>query len=203
MYNIYADPAGYFDICILIYHAADYRDPTDIRNTWRNLIDAVHTETTAQGQIQPYEAIVEKLRELGSRLNLSETAFPIPDLVPMVEAYAYLNQRNVGSPTWVMDLFLDLRIPYESIFPVLEAMFYNDEAPFHGNQGRVVIGNDMVYIAQRWYQDSSRGTGRLFGSETNALAISQTLEMLERNGLDAERVEACQVLRARIDQAFR
>ncbi len=120
----------------------------------------------------------------------------------MLEKYAFEYQRGVGPSTWVIDIFLDLQVHHESLLPVLEAMFYNDEAPFQGRNRRY-IGNDMLYLIQRWFHDSGRGGGRIFGGDTNALAISQTLLMLQQNGIDEDKAEECQALRMRIEQMLR
>ena len=77
LYNQFADQASYFDICLLIYQAADYRNLADIKATWQNLLDQVNVETLAKGEPQPYEAVAEKVRSLGNRLHLSENTFPI------------------------------------------------------------------------------------------------------------------------------
>ncbi len=122
--------------------------------------------------------------------------------MPLLEKYAFEHQRGVGPPTWVIDTFLDLQVPHESILPVLEAMFYNDEAPFQGRNRRF-IANDMLYLIQRWYQDSGRSGGRIFGGDSNALAISQTLLMLQQNGIDDDKAQECQVLRMKIEQMLR
>src|SRR3569833_3922236 len=44
LYNSYADPAGYYDVCLLIYHAADYHNPRVIADSWNNLIESTHQE---------------------------------------------------------------------------------------------------------------------------------------------------------------
>jgi len=143
------------------------------------------------------------MRSLGHRLNLSETTFPVPDLVPMLERYAFEFQKGVGPETWVVDTFIDVGVPYESLFPVLEGMFYNDEAPFQGRNRRY-IANDIVYVVRQWFQDSIRSAGNLLGGENNAVAISQTLLMLQQSGgLDARREEECQLLRTRIEHVLR
>lgn len=77
LYNGYADQASYYDICILIYQVADYRNPADIRATWQNLLESIHKDTEAAGSPLPYEAVSEKVRSLGVKLSLSETIFPI------------------------------------------------------------------------------------------------------------------------------
>lgn len=186
----------------MIYQAADHRNPADIRSTWQNLFDAIHKETIVNEEPQPYEAVCEKVRSLGNRLNLSESMFPIPDLLPMLERYAIEFQKGVGPETWVVDTFIDVSVPYESLFPVLESMYYNDEAPFQGRNRRF-IANDIIYVVRRWFQDSSRDAGKSLGGESNALAISQTLSMLQQAGLDRQREEECQSLRLRIEHMLR
>ena len=77
LYNDYADQASYYDICLLIYQAAHHRNVADIRATWQNLLEASHHESKLKGDAQPYEVIGEQIRELGVRLALSESIFPI------------------------------------------------------------------------------------------------------------------------------
>lgn len=202
LYNRYADQASYFDICILIYQAADHRNPADIRSTWLNLLDRTHEETVGRGQALPYEAVSEKIRSLGNRLNLSESMFPVPDLVPMVRKYAYEFQHEVGPETWVMDTFIDLEVPFESLLSALEGMFYNDEAPFQGRNRRF-IANDLIYVIGQWYRESSRGAGVVFGGESNAENMSQLLQVLLQSSLDEQRAEQCQALRMRIEHTLR
>jgi len=202
LYNEYADQAGYFDICILIYQAADHRNPSDIKTTWQNLLERVHEEAADRGEPLPYEAISEKVRSLGNRLNLSESMFPMSDLVPMLKRYAYEFQNNVGPETWVMDTFIDVQVPYESLVSVLEGMFYNDEAPFQGRNRRY-IANDLIYVISLWFRETSRGAEAVFGGESNAEGVSQLLQVLMQSGLDEQRGQQCQALRLRIEHTLR
>ena len=196
------DQAGYHDTALLVYQLADHRNPTDIRDTWRNLLDKVHTETVHRNQIQPYEAIADQVRRLGTRLNLSTTTFPITDLIYLLKRYAFEFQRGVGPSTWVIDIFIDLHVPFDTIFPVLESMLYNNEMPFQGANRRY-IADDMLYVAQKWFQESSRGTARLFGSESNSVGMLESLQTMISSGLSAERVDECRSLRMRIDQMLK
>ena len=139
---------------------------------------------------------------LGSRVSLSELTFPIPDLVPLLERYAFEYQRGVGPDHWVMDTFLDLQVPFEALFNVLEGMVYNDEAPFHGPNRRV-IARDMLYVAQRWYNQTARSSQAL-GGTVNAETVVMALATLMGNGLlVGEEVEACRELRASIEMSMR
>ena len=141
------------------------------------------------------------VRSLGTRLGLSESTFPVADLVPLLERYAFESQRGIGPATWVVDTFLDLQVPRETLFYTLEGMLYNDEAPFHGANRRI-IADDMLYVAQRWYAETAR-TGRVFGSEANTGGVLAALGTLMTNGLAGQQVEDCRELRGKIEQSLR
>ncbi|KAL8709320.1 MAG: hypothetical protein Q9220_005913 [cf. Caloplaca sp. 1 TL-2023] len=203
LFNTYCEPAYYFDLCILIYEAADHRVAGDIKATWQNLLEGVHAQVEGKEQgPEAYEMVADTVRSLGNRLGLSETMFPVSDLLPMLKRYAFNFQHNVGPETWVLDLFIDLQVPFEAIYGVLENMFYNDEPPFQGRNRRL-IGNDIVYVARLWFQDSIRGSGALFGGEDNAIAVSEMLHTVMQSGLDERRLEESQNLRMRIETMLR
>ena len=122
----------------------------------------------------------------------------------MLKTYSFEYQRDVGPQTWVMDTFLDLHVPYETILPVLDGMLYHDEAPFTGNN-RKFIANDIVYLIRRWYEHGVRsGMGRLFGGESNATSITQLLGVLiQTQYLDNAEKEEARILMQRIDMVLR
>ena len=129
--------------------------------------------------------------------------FPIADIVPILERYAFEFQNGVGPRSWPVDCLIGVDVPFESLFTVLEGMFYNDEAPFQGRNRRY-IANDIIYVVELWLQNSSRGAGKILGGEGNAAAITQTLMMLQQSGLlDGESLDDCRALRARIELMLR
>ena len=130
---------------------------------------------------------------------MSQTVFPVPVLIPMLERYSLEYQRGMGPPTWIVDLFLDLDVAYETIYGVLEFMYYNDEAPFQGSN-RSFIGTDLVYLIERWFHESTRVGGNVFGSDSMAERVVETLLLLRQGGLPPEQMEVAQVLQMRIAQ---
>jgi len=224
LFNGYIDQAGYHDLSLVVYQTADHRAASDIRATWQNLLEAAHQEAESAGDVTPWEAVAEKVRNLGVRLSMSESTFPIckfppshsnlilptnspsPAVVlPMLLRYSYEYQHNVGPTTWVLDIFLDLSVSHEVLVSILEAMYYNNETPFEGRNRRPVAVN-MLHVIQRWYSDSAQSAGRAFGSEENAAAVSELLkEVVEGggSGLGEEELEACRTVRVRIEQGLR
>ena len=135
---------------------------------------------------------------------MSETVFPVRDLVPMLERYALEFQRNVGPATWVVDLFLDLGVAHESLYAVLETMYYTDEAPFHGANRRY-IASDLLYLLTGWFQETVRLGGMVFGSDVVAERISEMLLILQQssNILSQDQLTTAIELRSRIDDILR
>ncbi|KAL3428477.1 non-repetitive/WGA-negative nucleoporin [Phlyctema vagabunda] len=205
LYNRYADPASYFDICLIICQAANHRTDADIMSTWQNLLDVVHTKIVEDpnATVQPYEAIINIVCDMASRLNFSESTFSPAILIPMIERYAFEQQRDVGPRTWVVDLFLRVHFPHEIILSTLTSMFYNDEAPFSGRNRRV-IAEHILYILEQWYQECASNNMRLFGGEQNAVEIDQLLiELIDTGGFQPAELQGAQQMRARIARDFR
>lgn len=120
----------------------------------------------------------------------------------MLERYALEHQRDVGPPTWIVDLFLDLGVAHETIYAVLEAMYYTDEAPFHGSN-RKYIARDLLYLIEVWYHETVRLGGIVFGSDAVAERVSETLLLLQQGGIAPEQMQAAHELRTRIVEILR
>jgi nuclear pore complex protein Nup155 len=121
----------------------------------------------------------------------------------MLEKYAFEYQRDVGPPTWVMDMFIDVGVPFETLLRILESMFYNDEAPFQGPRNRRVIAHDMIYVIQCWYEDGIKNNSKVFGSEVNQSSMIEILSVLMQNDVGDEKANECRMLRVRIEQLLR
>lgn len=205
LFNNYADNAGYYDICLLIYQVADHRDPSQIKQTWQQFLQLVHDRTVDSKEVQPFEAIAEEVRGLGSKLRVSETTFPVPTLLPILEKYSYEHQRAVAPPHWVVDIFLDLEVAYEQLFEVLETMFFSGDSPFVGSN-RKYIASEMAYVVGKWYHDSMRAGTVVFGSEAGAARVEETMQALlqqgSKAGLDEETVQICRSVIQGVGQAL-
>lgn len=187
----------------MIYAVADHRNPSQIKSTWQQLLQSIHDQALAEEKAQPYEMVIERIRTLGTRLRLSETIFPIPVLLPLLEKYAFEYQRGVASSTtWVVDLFLELQVECEKLFDALEWMWYANEAPFVG-KSRGVLAHEIIHVAEQWLHQSFRaGGGVLFDGEAGATRVDQMLQSLLQAGapagLDETGAHRCRLLREEI-----
>ncbi|KAJ9609842.1 hypothetical protein H2200_006171 [Cladophialophora chaetospira] len=203
LFNNYADNAGYYDLCLLIYQVADHRDPAQIKQTWQQLLQSVHDKIDDGSPCEPFEAIAEDVRSLGTKLRVSETTFPVQTLLPILEKYSFEHQRRIAPPHWVVDIFISLEIPYERLFEVLEMMFFSGDTPFVGSN-RKYIASDLAYVVSKWFHESTRAGTIIFGSESSAARVSETMQALLQQGraagLDEETTRVAREVVQRIGQ---
>jgi nuclear pore complex protein Nup155 len=118
LFNSYADPLGYFEICLEIFQAADFRQTSEITQCWDAIIKkgtvkwsglTVEHETTETKEAgESFEGVADAIRRLGRKFQKYELIFHPPTLVPMVEKY---NLETVQRDGWVPESFLDAGIP--------------------------------------------------------------------------------------------
>ncbi|KAH6890629.1 Non-repetitive/WGA-negative nucleoporin C-terminal-domain-containing protein [Thelonectria olida] len=179
LFNDYADQAGYYDLCLLIYHAADYRNHMTISGTWNNLIQATHDETgyrqeDASVDIEsppplPYESVSSKIQNIAHRTSLDSFIFPIQTLIPELCRYAvaYQQDATIGAdPTWPVQLFLTLGVSHDMIVRVLENVFDTQDYGFSGSVRNRII-ELIVFVVNDWAAEVRRrggaGKGGLIG----------------------------------------
>lgn len=206
LFNNYADQAGYYDLCLLIYHAADFHNSRVIAETWENLIISTHHEIEERQQIwedfragrpipdnaedptapppQPYEMVSSQIQTIAHRTSLDSLIFPIDTLLPIVCKYAVSNGQDAtigADPCWPVLLFLQLGVSHALIVRVLEGVFDNQEAPFTGRRRKVVV--QWINLAvEAWLREvERRGGGAAPGGKGGEGALgSWVTELLGR-----------------------
>lgn len=170
MFNDYADQAGYYDLCLLIYHTANYRNPTTIAGTWSNLIQQTHDEVMARQENPepgmptpplPYEAVTSKIQNIAHHTSLDSFVFPIQTLIPELCRYAvtYQQDATIGAdPTWPVQLFLTLGVSHDMIVRVLENIFDTQDYGFSGMARNRII-EIIAYVVNDWVADVRRRGG--------------------------------------------
>ncbi|KAJ9156386.1 Nucleoporin-domain-containing protein [Pleurostoma richardsiae] len=180
LFNNYADQAGYYDLCLLIYHAADYHNPRVIAETWAHLIKDTHDDIVERraaweehraGRVvpdgieipdaeppQPYESVSLQIQTIAHRTSLDSLIFPIDTLLTMVCEYAVANQQDetiLADPAWPVLLFLGLGVSHAMVTRVLERIFDAQEAPFTGRRRRTVV-RWIDTVIEGWMREVER-----------------------------------------------
>ncbi|KAK8144566.1 hypothetical protein G3M48_005621 [Beauveria asiatica] len=174
LFNDYADQAGYYDLCLVIYHSANYRNPTTISSTWSNLIQQTHDEVVSRledlgpGQAEPplpYEAVSSKIQNIAHYTSLDSFVFPISTLLPELCRYAvaYQQDATIGAdPMWPVQLFLTLGVSHSMIVQTLENVFDTQDYGFSGNVRNRII-ETIVFVVSAWAAEVRRRGGQANG----------------------------------------
>jgi nuclear pore complex protein Nup155 len=176
LFNTYADQAGYYDLCLLIYHAADFRNAATISQTWASLIQQTHENIVEQWATytadrkkqpskagspppQPYETLIGQIQEVCHRSSNDSFIFPVPTLLPELCRYAYENGQDArinADVNWPVLLFLNLGVSHDLVVRVLEQMFEAQEVPFRGPVARARVVEWIVCAVSRWVNELGR-----------------------------------------------
>ncbi|KAJ8119698.1 hypothetical protein ONZ43_g3411 [Nemania bipapillata] len=175
LFNLYADQAGYYDLCLIIYHVADFRNPTTIAQTWTSLIQQTHDEVLeqlaaydaerqARGAApgdpppQPYETLITQIEGICHRSSKDSFIFPVPTLMPELCRYAVEHGQDgrIGADIhWPINLFLHLDVSHDLVVRVLETMFEAQAVPFRG-AGRARLVEWICHAVSLWVRDLGR-----------------------------------------------
>ncbi|CAK7205717.1 hypothetical protein SEUCBS139899_008496 [Sporothrix eucalyptigena] len=196
LFNGYADQAGYYDLCLLIYNAADYHNPRIIADTWKQLINNTHEEVEermaafeeeeaqrARGKKVtptidgppplPYEAVSMQIQTIAHRTSLDSLIFPVEVLLGTLCEYALTRQQDASigaDPSWPVLLFLQLRVSHAMVVRVLERLLDAQEVPFTGRRRRVVVEwiNTAVSLWCHDVEVGAAGQNSLGGIDTGS-----------------------------------
>lgn len=174
LFNHYADQAGYYDLCLIIYHVADFRNPTTIAQTWTSLIQQTHDEVQerlaaynaerrgraaqADAPPQPYETLATQIEDICHRASKDSFIFPVPSLLPDLCRYALEQGQDgrIGADVhWPINLFLKLDVSHDLVVRVLETMFETQAMPFHG-AARARLVEWICRAVYLWLRDLGR-----------------------------------------------
>lgn len=94
LFNEYVIPAGYPEIALVIFYLGDFRNASDIRNSWTDLIAESVKSAEDAGDVEPYVRVSERVRAVGYRVNCSESVFN-PRMSPSLPfPYVILNRAK-------------------------------------------------------------------------------------------------------------
>jgi nuclear pore complex protein Nup155 len=149
LFNEFADPLEYHEICLLIFQTTDFRGTEEIISSWRNLINSAEM---AEGQ-KTFEEVSNVVQRLGRRFMNAEFVFPTDYLVPLLEAYSL--ERAPSAPRgWVVDTFLMAGVSFETLYALLCDLLERKEYPFDEKPGYEKVTLDLGYLLSKWASQS-------------------------------------------------
>lgn len=152
LFNSFAFPLDYHEICIQIFYTTDYRGSEEINNTWNKLIFSLHKKALSEDS-KPYELISQVIQRLGQQLMLAEFVFPSEFLISRLETYTV--EYSPDSPQgWIVETFLNSGLSFDSLFTIYKDLVDRREYPFDENNAYKRLAMDVVYLLNKWINET-------------------------------------------------
>lgn len=155
LFNDFADPLEYYEICLSIFQVTDYRGADEINRCWMKLIQGAPPmgEDNNDDNNKGYEYVSNVVQRLGQQFMLAEFVFPTDFLVPLLETYGYENAPNAPQG-WVVDTFLNAGLSSEALYAILNDLLERKEYPFDEDLALKKLAMDIIYLLERWSTES-------------------------------------------------
>ncbi len=163
LFNNYADPLSYYEICLMIFKVSDFRGTDEIMRCWDKLIHSTHNNFNSKDSQDNYdrsfEAVSNVIQRLGRYFRTAEFAFPVDQLVPLFESFILEHDNGDACsvpPGLVVETFLNAGVPHDILYQVLNNLLEQREFPFDVDKNLKRLANDIVYLCERWWQDDKQ-----------------------------------------------
>lgn len=145
LFNGYADPLGYYQICFNIFHISDYKNPDDIYKRWELFFESVEYDYKQSGVSQDWPSYLSKaLVDLGLKLHSNEIVFPVEKLIKLI----YKNVQNTA-PGYIVDTFRRCGILNETLYLTLRSTIEHNLT--HESLASFLKQNEMLHLIKEWY----------------------------------------------------
>lgn len=164
LFNDYADPLGYHEICLTIFYLSEFRGVSEVLDCWDKLI---HSKSN-------YDEVSDAVQRMGLRFSFADTVFPLDKLIHMLEQYALEQETPAG---WIVDTFLQCRPnDYQSLWIVFDDLLERKDFPFNETTAYKRLAVDSAYLLVQWGRD---GMPRGYVSQAQIARMRDYLDAAE------------------------
>eukprot|EP01135_Chromosphaera_perkinsii_P003900 Nk52_evm1s262 gene=Nk52_evmTU1s262 len=168
LYNAYAQHFKLHESCLAILHCANYNDPGLVIQFWDQIIKEELSSVKARGctPAAVIKNLSSKVSTVGRLYYPSEVMFPIRYLCSTLECqgFHFLSTNNYVNLKWVYKCFLDVGVPYATIYDVYNQTFRAKETFWQNPRSQLYFLNVLRAIITEWMdvaQESEYGGNRM------------------------------------------
>lgn len=157
LFNSYADPLGYYEICFSIFQISNYKNQDDILKRWELFFERIfHDFVVGKGGKPFYTLVGEALTAVGPRVANNDIVFPVGKLIKLVCKYIENAIDEGGSaqeaPAGVIvDMFLRSGVLYEKLYVSIRSLLVHNSCEMHAGFTRLLESTEMVYLIKKWF----------------------------------------------------
>ncbi|EAZ63407.2 nuclear pore complex subunit [Scheffersomyces stipitis CBS 6054] len=164
LFNTYADPLGYYDLCLLIFKISDYKNTDDILKRWELFFEKIFHEFLVKNKSssEAFYILVNKAFSLiGSRLSSNDLVFPIDELIKLISKY--LQEAIEENPVSqkppkgaIIDMFVKSGVGYDKLYYVIKSLIEHNTFEIYPGFTNDLKTNEMAYLIKNWYNSDKK-----------------------------------------------
>ncbi|CCE65214.1 hypothetical protein TPHA_0K00800 [Tetrapisispora phaffii CBS 4417] len=160
LYNDFAVPLGYYEVCLNIFKVSDFRNKEEIMETWSNLFASLKKELRQDSNSKYDESInfinllSNVVTKIGRNVHTSEFIFPVESLFPIVYNlfHELLPKDHIQSGV-VTSIFVNSGVSYKKIYYTLRDLI--ETSPLTATDDSKSVPDyttEMIWLIQEWYK---------------------------------------------------
>lgn len=190
LFNSYADPLGYYEICFKIFCISEYKNPEDIFKRWELYFESIYYEyVSKKDKSQPFCTVLsDSISSVGRKLTCNDIVFPVSKLLKLTCKFIHAAIEEIGAdqnpPAGVIvDAFFKAGISYENLYNIIKSSIAQNSAGSSDTYPAFVEklkSMEMVYLIQHWYQRDQR----LMDSVLKLTVLTMTEYSIDKDPLE-------------------
>ena len=155
LFHRFARPFQMHEVTLHILHISDHgvQGRALIESAWLAVIRQTKEEALLTNR-SPYEALGDKIREVGRRFYPDDNVFPLHFLINKLEQDSFEDLDKSVAPKrgWVVDAFRAVNIPFITIFQSYHHLFDTKPSPWTSNKALVFLIQDIQALLTKWLE---------------------------------------------------
>lgn len=162
LFNSYADPLGYYEICFVIFRISDYKNPDDIFKRWELFFERIYHDLMISKNKRPlYMSIDESMSSVGPKLVSNDVVFPVDKLIGLTCKYIQnAIEENASTQTppkgVIVDMFVKSGVPFDKLYITIKSLIEHNLHDTHAGIASFLRSSEMVYLIKTWYSQDKK-----------------------------------------------
>ncbi|SCV01394.1 LANO_0F11562g1_1 [Lachancea nothofagi CBS 11611] len=155
LFNDYADPMEYYEVCLAIFRISDFRNNDEIISKWTQLFDSLKIELNQEGDLEESANFINLLTavvvRVGRNVKTSEFVFPIADLFPIICDFFYENlpQDHIKEGS-ITSIFVSAGVSFDKLYYMLKNLIETADSANN------IYKKEMVWLIKEWYESDTK-----------------------------------------------
>lgn len=155
LFNDFAVPLGYYEICLFIFKVSDFRSEEDILAKWKELFGSLKQELNPTGKMEDSLNFINFLSNvvirIGRQVHTSEFVFPVAHLFLIISNLFYdALPHNHLKPGSVSTIFISAGLTYVKLYYFLKDLIETSDSP------NIVFRKEMAWLIKEWYKSDRK-----------------------------------------------